>query len=173
MVWWYLTLPISPTASDQKNSHYPSIHIFLCVLLFLNLKPIPHSFEINWKSINSLLAKIKIFRRNCGGFHLLTNTVINILCLGKSSNFNKMTHAQMQSWMPFGTPYDYSSIMHFSSYAFTKNKKPTITDKYNRVRENSKLYIEILIQFSNLHGKRKIANTILEKETSHYFIKKE
>lgn len=133
-------LPISPTASDQKNSHYPSIHI----LLFLNLKTIPHSFEINWKSINSLLAKIEI-KRNCGGFHLLTNTVINILCLGKSSNFNKMTHAQMQSWMPFGTPYDYSSIMHFSSYAFTKNKKPTITDKYNRVRENSKLYIEILI----------------------------
>lgn len=110
---------------------------------------------------------------NCGGFHLLTNTVINILCLGKSSNFNKMTHAQMQSWMPFGTPYDYSSIMHLSSYAFTKNKKPTITDKFNRVRENSKLYIEILIQFSNLHGKRKMANTILEKETSHYFIKKE
>lgn len=173
MVWWYLTLPISPTASDQKNSHYPSIHIFLYVLLFLNLKTITHSFEINWKWINSLLAKIKIFRRNCGGFHLLTNTVINILCLGKSSNLNKMTYAQMQSWMPFGTPYDYSSIMHFSSYAFTKNKKPTITDKYNRVRENSKLYNEILIQFSNLHGKRKMANTILEKETSHYFIKKE
>lgn len=80
-----------------------------------------------------------------------------------------MTHAQMQSWMPFGTPYDYYSIMHFSSYAFTKNKKPTITDKYNRVRQNSKLYIEILIQFSNLHGKRKMANTIFEKETSHYF----
>nr|XP_058963473.1 blastula protease 10-like [Pocillopora verrucosa] len=52
---------------------------------------------------------------------------------GKESNFDKLTPALQQSWMPFGTPYDYFSIMHFSPFAFTKDKKPTITAKDNRV----------------------------------------
>ncbi|XP_078360405.1 hatching enzyme 1.2-like [Oculina patagonica] len=55
---------------------------------------------------------------------------------GKASNFDKMSLEQQQSWMPFGTPYDYFSIMHFSSYAFTKNYKPTITPKNEKIRHH-------------------------------------
>lgn len=55
--------------------------------------------------------------------------------LGKASNFGKMTPEQQQSWMPFGTPYDYFSIMHFPFDAFSKNHKPTITPKNKEVSE--------------------------------------
>lgn len=53
--------------------------------------------------------------------------------LRKASNFDTMIPVQMQSWMPFGTPYDLFSVMHFSSHAFSKNKKPTITPKDDKV----------------------------------------
>ncbi|KAJ7393818.1 hypothetical protein OS493_003484 [Desmophyllum pertusum] len=91
------------------------------------------------------------------------NIVRDNIQAGKASNFDKMTPAQQQTWMPFGTPYDYYSIMHFYSYAFTKNKKPTITPK----NKNVKLYNIGAKRFHQLPGSTANAvgyfNTICEK----------
>jgi len=42
---------------------------------------------------------------------------------GKESNFNKYTSSQIQH---LGEPYDYTSVMHYSATAFSKNGKNTI-----------------------------------------------
>lgn len=46
-----------------------------------------------------------------------------IFFLGHDSNFQK---ASKQTTDDFGIGYDYNSVMHYSSYAFSKNGKPTI-----------------------------------------------
>lgn len=47
-----------------------------------------------------------------------------ILCAGTRNNFKKYSSARVTD---YGVPYDYGSIMHYSSHAFSRNGKPTIT----------------------------------------------
>lgn len=46
---------------------------------------------------------------------------------GKEHNFRKYTEKQVTD---FGIGYDYGSVLHYSSLAFTKNGKPTIVPKF-------------------------------------------
>ena len=41
-------------------------------------------------------------------------------------NFNKYDRSKIDS---LGTPYDYNSVMHYDSKAFSKNGRPTIVAK--------------------------------------------
>ena len=44
--------------------------------------------------------------------------------VGKKKQFKK--HEEWEGEY-FGTPYDINSLMHYTTYAFSKNNKPTIT----------------------------------------------
>ena len=48
------------------------------------------------------------------------------LFLGLAFAFNKYPRSTIDS---LGTPYDYGSVMHYGSFAFSKNKRPTIVAK--------------------------------------------
>ncbi|XP_022804316.1 zinc metalloproteinase nas-13-like, partial [Stylophora pistillata] len=50
---------------------------------------------------------------------------VNIVS-GRQSNFYKYSRWKIDS---LGTPYDYGSLMHYRSTAFSKNGKPTIVVK--------------------------------------------
>ena len=56
-----------------------------------------------------------------GVFYLLA-----CLCLGMEFNFNKYGRSTIDS---LGTPYDYESVMHYASKAFSRNGRPTIVAK--------------------------------------------
>lgn len=45
---------------------------------------------------------------------------------GVAGNFLKLSSSQVTTQ---GVPYDFSSIMHYSAYAFSRNGKPTILPK--------------------------------------------
>ncbi|XP_076242211.1 seminal metalloprotease 1 [Calliopsis andreniformis] len=49
---------------------------------------------------------------------------------GKEHNFNKYDNRTVTD---YGIGYDYGSIMHYSSHAFSKNDEPTITPKKKKV----------------------------------------
>ena len=46
-----------------------------------------------------------------------------MIYLGKEHNFNKYDNDTVTD---YGISYDYGSVMHYSSYAFSKNDEPTI-----------------------------------------------
>ena len=50
---------------------------------------------------------------------------------GMESNFYKYSRGKIDS---LGTPYDYGSLMHYRSTAFSRNGKPTIVAKKSGVR---------------------------------------
>ena len=53
-----------------------------------------------------------------------------IFVLGNKFNFNKYNRGTIDS---LGTKYDYGSVMHYGSRAFSKNGRPTIVSKKSGV----------------------------------------
>ncbi|XP_029177907.1 zinc metalloproteinase nas-14-like [Nylanderia fulva] len=51
--------------------------------------------------------------------------------LGKEHNFNKYDNRTVTD---YGISYDYKSVMHYSSHAFSRNGEPTITPKKQKVK---------------------------------------
>ncbi|XP_011253904.1 zinc metalloproteinase nas-13 [Camponotus floridanus] len=51
--------------------------------------------------------------------------------LGKEHNFKKYDNRTVTD---YGISYDYKSVMHYSSHAFSKNGEPTITPKKEKVK---------------------------------------
>merc|ERR1712215_184723 len=63
-------------------------------------------------------------------------------------NFNKYPRSTIDS---LGTPYDYGSVMHYGSRAFSSNRRPTITPKQSGVTLGNRNYLsKIDIQQMNL-----------------------
>ncbi len=60
--------------------------------------------------------------------------VMNSFCPGTESNFGKVS-ASIASTQ--GVPYDYTSIMHYDAWAFSRNRQPTIEPKDNSVPLNN------------------------------------
>lgn len=57
-------------------------------------------------------------------------TVLNMnIRRGEEFQFEKLSPWEASS---FGTPYDYFSIMHYNSHAFSRNGRPTIITKYEK-----------------------------------------
>ena len=56
--------------------------------------------------------------------------IFNAFSLGKENNFRKYGRSQIDS---LGTPYDYGSVMHYSSRAFSRNGKVTVQVKQRGV----------------------------------------
>lgn len=50
---------------------------------------------------------------------------------GKEHNFNKYDNGTVTD---YGIGYDYTSVMHYSSHAFSRNGEPTITPKVSNRR---------------------------------------
>ena len=53
---------------------------------------------------------------------------------GMKYNFNKYGRNTIDS---LGTPYDYGSVMHYDSYAFSANRQPTILPNKQGVTQRS------------------------------------
>lgn len=60
----------------------------------------------------------------------LTLTYLSIVSSGRESNFDKAKKADTDA---LGIPYDYSSVMHYSSTAFSVNGRPTIVPKQSGI----------------------------------------
>lgn len=88
-----------------------------------------------------------------------------IVHTGREHNFNKYDNRTVTD---YGIGYDYESIMHYSSYAFSKNGEPTITPKVsNRSFEFlSFLFFFLLICSYKLYLKRKKVKLGQRKEFS-------
>ncbi|XP_031566396.1 zinc metalloproteinase nas-15-like [Actinia tenebrosa] len=63
-------------------------------------------------------------------------------------NFNKYSRSTIDS---LGTPYDYNSVMHYDSYAFSRNRRPTIVAKQSGVKLGNRRYLsKVDIQQMNM-----------------------
>ena len=54
-----------------------------------------------------------------------------LIHLGFAYAFHKYPRSTIDS---LGTPYDYSSVMHYEGYAFSSNRRPTIVAKKQGVK---------------------------------------
>lgn len=72
-----------------------------------------------------------------------------IMHLGHSGNFEK---ASRETTDAFGVGYDYSSVMHYSSRAFSKNGQPTIvprvSDSWYHFHKHFQHFIKNVIDLS-------------------------
>lgn len=65
------------------------------------------------------------------GMRLKTlNIFAYVYLTGMEFNFNKYDRSTIDS---LGTPYDYNSVMHYDSKAFSRNGRPTIVAKKSGV----------------------------------------
>nr|XP_026691970.1 zinc metalloproteinase nas-15 [Ciona intestinalis] len=81
--------------------------------------------------------------------HVRINTA-NIF-RGMAYNFNKMSNRQINSR---NSPYDIGSVMHYNSYAFSSNRRPTITDLQGRpiTTQRNGFSRQDLIQLNAMYG---------------------
>lgn len=79
---------------------------------------------------------------------------------GREHNFNKYDNRTVTD---YGIGYDYDSIMHYSSYAFSKNGEPTITPKVSKLLHFFR-YITFFIRSYKLY-RRKTWNLANEKNS--------
>lgn len=62
--------------------------------------------------------------------------------IGMAYNFNKYGRNTIDS---LGTPYDYGSVMHYDSYAFSANGRPTILPNKQGVTKSLSLVLSVLL----------------------------
>jgi len=74
------------------------------------------------------------------------------------SQFNKKKKSQIDY---MGSPYDYKSVMHYNSYAFSANRKPTIVDLNGKTipTQNDEFSEQDLFQLNKMYGCKK--NTVI------------
>jgi len=76
---------------------------------------------------------------------------------GKKKQFKK--HEEWEGEY-FGTPYDINSLMHYTTYAFSKNNKPTITGFKGEIIEAKASLSEIdLYELNRLYGCHNLLST--------------
>jgi len=80
-------------------------------------------------------------------------------------NFNKKSKYQIDY---MGSPYDYKSVMHYNSYAFSINRKPTIVDLQGKVipTQRSGFSAQDLIQLNKMYCERNTATTTTTPATT-------
>lgn len=72
-------------------------------------------------------------------------SIVRIVHTGREHNFNKYDNRTVTD---YGIGYDYESIMHYSSYAFSKNGEPTITPKVSNRRNVPSNFFRFLFLFT-------------------------
>lgn len=84
--------------------------------------------KINWENIQSgnwsVISMISKSSEKMQRFENWDLFTLVIIYLGKEHNFNKYNNDTVTD---YGISYDYGSVMHYSSHAFSKNDEPTIT----------------------------------------------
>jgi len=76
---------------------------------------------------------------------------LNNIAEDNHSQFAKKKKSQIDY---MGSPYDYKSVMHYSSYAFSINRKPTIVDLQGKVipTQRDGFSAQDLIQLNKMYG---------------------
>ena len=62
--------------------------------------------------------------------------------IGMAYNFNKYGRNTIDS---LGTPYDYGSVMHYDSYAFSANRRPIILANKQGVTNSLSLVLSVFV----------------------------
>lgn len=82
--------------------------------------------------------------KNSLNYHYFNTIFILLFFKGNEHNFVKIPSTMNQY---FGTSYDYKSVMHYDSYAFSKNGQITIALKVKQNFFTQTLYITLISQF--------------------------
>ena len=77
--------------------------------------------------------------------HLRNHFSLTTFLSGQQHNFLKFSGDQINSYR---SSYDTGSVMHYNSYAFSRNGKPTIVDKKSKEPLNTQVWFFILLSYN-------------------------